>query len=94
MAGQWGYSLPLVAKKVKAEATKIQSLLYHKINYDCIQENEICIMSMECMYCETEEFWLDLSAKCNSQKKNISGLMIQLVVLSIMINLYNSEVIC
>jgi len=39
MAGQWGYSKPVLAKRVKAAAMKIQSLRYQKINFDCIQEN-------------------------------------------------------
>ncbi len=41
MAGQWGYYEPVIAKRVKAVATKIQTLRYQKNNFDCIQENKI-----------------------------------------------------
>ena len=41
MAEQWGFSEPVIAKRVKAVATKIQTLQYQKNNFDCIQENKI-----------------------------------------------------
>ena len=74
MAGHWGYSEPVVARKVKDAASKVQSLRYKKINFDCIEKDETYIMSVDGMHCETEEFWLDPSTKWYSQKKNTSGL--------------------
>ena len=45
-----------------------------KINFDCIQENEINIMSIDGIHCEKEEFQLDPSATWYSQKKTTSRL--------------------
>ena len=54
-AGQWGYSEPAIAKRVKEAATKIEYLWYKMINVDCIQENEIYIISIDDKNCETED---------------------------------------
>ncbi len=64
-------------KMVKAIATKIQSLRYQKIYFECfnfIQRNEIYIITIDSMHYETEEFWLHPSAKWYSQKKTTYGL--------------------
>lgn len=63
MAGQWGYSEPVIGKRVKNAATKIQYLHHPKINFACIQENEIYITSIDGMHCKTEEYRLEPSAK-------------------------------
>ncbi len=77
MTGQWGQSEQVIAKSVKA-AAKIQSHWYQKFNFDCIQENEIYIMSIDGMQCETEEFLLDPNVKWYSKKKNKSRLMYEI----------------
>jgi len=74
VAGHWGYSKPVVARKVKDAALMVQSLRYKKINFDCIQKNKTYIMSVVVMHCETKEFHLRPRAKWYSQKKSTSSL--------------------
>ncbi len=69
-AQQWGQSESVIAQKDKATAIRIQSLLYKMFDFDCIQEIEIYIISIDGMCCETEEFWLDCSANWDSLKRN------------------------
>ena len=69
--GQWGYSEPVISKRIKAAAMNIQSLWFQKINFDSIQENEIYVI-IDGMDCETDEFQLDPSTKWYSHNKNTS----------------------
>ena len=82
MAGHWGYSESVFARKVKDAASKVQSLRY-KNQFDCFEENETYIMRVDGMHCEKEEFRLDQSTRWYSQKKNSSGLTYELDVPSI-----------